>query len=281
MYNKNMVLKDKFSAVWVSHSSIKDYLRCPRSYYLRNVYKDPRTNHKITLVKPALSLGQVVHEVVESLSVLPVEDRLKTPLKARFLKTWEKVSGKIGGFKNKSEEEEYKERGIAMIENVVQNPGPLLAKAVKIKADLPYFWLSENDNLILCGKIDWLEYLPEDDSVHIIDFKTGRGTEDSDSLQLPIYYLLVQKCQKRQITRASYWYLAREKHLTRVDLPDPKKTEKEILEIAKKIALARKLDRMLCPHKGGCSACLPFEQILSGKAELVGVGGYNQDLYLL
>lgn len=276
------MIKDKFSAVWLSHSSIGDYLKCPRAYYLRNVYKDPKTRHKVNIIKPALALGQAVHEVIESLSILPVDIRLKTPLLSRFNKSWEKVTGKKGGFRSKSEEEEYKQRGIAMIKNVADSPGPLLTKAVKIaKGDLPYFWLSDEDNLILCGKIDWLEYLPETDSLHIIDFKTGRGTEDSDSLQLPIYYLLANNCQKRKVEKISYWYLARDKHLTNVKLPDISEAKKKLLEIGKKISLARKLDHMECKHKTGCMHCLPFEEILKGKAEFVGTGSYNQDLYII
>ena len=71
------MVRDKYSAVWVSHSSISDFLKCPRAYFLRNVYKDPATGHKITVVTPPLSLGTAVHEVIESLAVLPVEERLK------------------------------------------------------------------------------------------------------------------------------------------------------------------------------------------------------------
>src|SRR3990167_11317573 len=67
------MIKDKFSAVWISHSSIGDYLKCPRAYYLKNVYRDPKTNHKITLMQPSLALGQIVHEVIESLSRLQVD----------------------------------------------------------------------------------------------------------------------------------------------------------------------------------------------------------------
>ena len=72
--------KDKFKALWLSHSSIGDYLKCPRLYFLRNVYKDPISGHKFTVMTPPLALGQAVHEVVESLSVLPTEERLKNSL---------------------------------------------------------------------------------------------------------------------------------------------------------------------------------------------------------
>jgi len=39
MYNIKEKEKDKFAAIWISHSSISDFLKCPRSYFLKNIYK--------------------------------------------------------------------------------------------------------------------------------------------------------------------------------------------------------------------------------------------------
>lgn len=273
------MVKDKFSAVWVSHSSIGDYLKCPRAYYLKNMYRDPKTNHKVMLMQPPLALGQAVHEVVESLSQLPTESRFAESLLVKYDRAWQKVSGKLGGFASQSEEDTFKRRGAAMIKRIMNNPGPLANRAIKIRQDLPYFWLSEEDNIILCGKIDWLEYLESSDSVHILDFKTGKFDEDPDSLQLPIYVLLATKCQTRSVTRASYWYLDRDDAPVEVALPDLDQAYKRILDIAKKIQLARKLEHFKCPQNDGCRVCRPYEAILSGVATFVGVGGYSQDIY--
>jgi len=272
--------KDKYSAVWVSHSSIGSFLTCPRAYYLKNVYKDPKTGHKVQLMSPALALGQAVHQIVESLSIIPTESRFSEPLIPKFEHLWKSLSGKKGGFENEEQERRFFERGKEMLKRVVDNPGPLNNLAVKINMDLPYYWLSEEDNIILCGKIDWLEYLKEKDGVHIIDFKTGKGEEDPTSLQLPIYHLLVHNCQKRKVLKASYWYLDRNDELTPKKLPNLKKSHEQILKVAKEIKLARQLERFKCPH-GGCRACQPFEDIISGKAEFVGLNDYNQDIYIL
>ena len=184
--------KDKYTAVWVSHTSISDFLRCPRGYFLKNVYKDPKTGHKIKVMTPHLALGQAVHAVLESLSVLPVDKRFSDePLLAKYKREWQKVSGQQGGFQSEQEEAGFYKRGEDMLRRVMDNPGPIKTLAVKIQQDLPYYWLSEDENIILCGKIDWLEYLPDSDAVHIIDFKTGKVKEDENSLQLPIYKLLV------------------------------------------------------------------------------------------
>ncbi len=99
---------DKYSAVWVSHTSISDFLQCPRAYYLKHVYKDPITNHKIKLMAPPLALGQAVHEVIESLSILPVEKRFEVSLIQKFEALWKKVQGVKGGFNDPETEQRYR-----------------------------------------------------------------------------------------------------------------------------------------------------------------------------
>lgn len=275
-------MPDKYTAVWVSHTSISDFLKCPRSYYLKNVYKDPKTNHKIQLMAPPLALGSAVHEVLESLSVLPTDKRFDEPLLEKFERAWKKVTGKQGGFLSADVEQKYRARGEAMLRRAQQNPGPLSRLAVKIKEDLPHYWLSEEDNIILCGKIDWLEYLPDSDSVHIIDFKTSKTEEDSSSLQLPIYHLLVHNCQRRNVEGASYWYLDLNDDLTPKELPDLVEAHDMILKVAREIKTARNLERYRCPHGDeGCYACRPMERILKGEGEFVGENEYRQDVYIL
>jgi ATP-dependent helicase/DNAse subunit B len=275
-------MPDKFSATWVSHTSISDFLNCPRAYFLKNVYRDPVTKHKVQLMSPALALGQIVHDVLESLSTMPSSDRFKESLVHVFNRRWQKVTGKRGGFTTSDQEERYRKRGEAMMRRVMENPGPLTRLAVKIKQDLPQFWLSEPDNIILCGKIDWMEYLPDQDAVHIIDFKTSKKEEESSSLQLPIYHLLVNRCQQRRVAQASYWYLELNDELTSKELPDLAIAEAEILQIAKKLKLARQLERFKCPQgEDGCFHCRSMEKIVRGQAELVGTNDFGQDIYIL
>ncbi len=276
--------QDKYTAVWVSHSSISDYMACPRSYFLRNMYKSPKTGHKITLMSPPLALGQIVHEVLESLSVLPVAVRFKEPLLSKYEKNWQKVHGKLGGFFEEATENKYFERGREMLQRVIKHPGPTEELAVKIKTEegfeLPNFMLSEEDNIILCGKIDWLKYRPKDDSVEIIDFKTSRNEEGTESLQLPIYHLIASYCQSREVVGAAYWYLNLSDELTPKDLPPLEKSKEKILKIARQIKLARALRKFECPD-GGCHNCRPYEAILAGAAEFVGVDSMRRDIYVL
>lgn len=275
-------MADKFSALWISHSSISDFLTCPRSYYLKNVYKDPDTNKKIKIISPSLALGSVVHAVVESLSSVPVDERLQKPLLKMFDAEWENISGRKGGFTSDSQELEFKKRGEEMLRRVLAHPGPVGTLAVKINMDLPFYWLSESDEIILCGKIDWLEYIEDKEAVNIIDFKTGKRREESDSLQLPIYHLLVHNCQSRKVHSAYYWYLESEDKPTEVVLPDLESSENSVMKVAKKMKLARSLNSFECPNgEEGCYACRPFEKILKGEAEYVGKDNYGAAIYIV
>ena len=146
--------------------------------------------------------------------------------------------------------------------------------------ELPYFWLSAEDNIILSGRIDWLEYLSDTDSVHIIDFKTGRSQENKHSLQLPIYLLLASSTQSRPVSQASYWYIDSDLEPQPQSLPQIEPATKQILTIAKQIKLARQLKRFICPHSG-CRYCQPLEAVLAGQAQLVGTDNINREIYVL
>jgi hypothetical protein len=226
----------------------------------------------------------MIHELLEALSFLPAEERFSVSLLDKYNLLWEKVSGKLGGFKTQDEEDAIKERGALMLKRVIENPGPLLRKTIKVKKFdpnyLPRMDLSVEDNIILCGKIDWLEYLPETDSVHIIDFKTGKNDEKKDSLQLPIYHLIVKNFQPRPVSKASYWYLERNNDVTEVTLPNLEDAHFMVLSAARQVKRARENKAFAC-RRGGCFSCEPFEAILKGNAEFVGVGGYSQDMYII
>ncbi len=266
-------MADKYTAVWVSHSSMGDFIKCPRAYFLHNVYRNDQ-GRRINTVNSHLSLGIAVHETLEGLLKYRAEDRFKKSLLATFEENWKKVSGKVGGFKTPAEEADAKERARVMIVRADANRSFLEHKAVRLPEHAnnmpPNFYLSEDDNIILSGKIDWLEYVPEDDSVRVIDFKTGKNDEEKTSLQLPIYALLLNALQKRKVSGAAYWYLERNDGLTEVELPELTSSKERVLEIARKVKSAREKQEFACPKgPAGCFACKPFEKIIKGEAELV------------
>lgn len=294
---KSQDTRDPYSAVWVSHSSMGDFLKCPRLYYLHNVYKN-KLGRKIGITSPAMSLGVAVHNTVENLANFKVEDRMTRDLLQDYESNWQKVSGKIGGFMSEEIEVEYKARGISMIERVMRHPGPLVNKTVHFpprvagqeKVDmLPHFFLNDTDNIILCGKVDWLEYNPDDDSLTVIDFKTGKNEESEESLQLPIYELLLDRLQKRKVTGAKYWYLDRDDTPIDARLLPLDEAYTRVYAVAKQVAEARASGEYMCPKaESGCIHCRPYERVLAflrgdeeTGVEYVGKGEYKQDLYIV
>ncbi len=279
-------MPDKYSAVWVSHSSMGDFKTCPRSYYLKNVYKNPTTGRKMNIITPPLALGQAVHATLENLNQYSVEERFDRDLQHDLKVNWGKVSGKRGGFTSEEQEREAYERARAMITRVEEHPGPLKHKTVRLPTTHnnmpPNFYLCEEDNIILCGLVDWLVYVPEDDSVQILDFKTGKHDESEGSLQLPIYLLLLNALQRRHVSGAWYWYIDRDTEPTAKELPELADAKDAVLTLAREVKRARELKAFRCPRgESGCFACKPFEALLRGEGEYIGADEANRDVYVL
>lgn len=91
------------------------------------------------------------------------------------------------------------------------------------------------------------------------------------------------------MTGASYWYLDRDDAPITVNLPDENDSFKRVFAVAEQVknARARLLtekpeDVFLCPKgEKGCFACIPFEKVLRGEAEYIGIGEMRQDLYMI
>jgi RecB family exonuclease len=264
-----------FGSVWLSHSSLSDFAKCPRLYYLRNMYKDPASGKKIQLVNPFLTLGQVVHDTLESIRYLPVATRFDKPLPDIFEELWPSYEGKKGGFNSLDHEKEFKNRGYLMVKRVTDHPGPIasLSTVIKPKGDMvASFMLSEPDQLILCGNVDWVEVLP-DGTLHIIDFKTGKNEEDSGSLQLQIYLLLAAAGNRRPVTKTSYWYLDKDDFPKEVPIPDLTGVVDKLLSQGRAVKSARlhQNDGALNCPSGGCRYCRDYEKIVSKEAEPIGL----------
>ena len=66
---------DPYTAIWLSHSSINDFLSCKRLYFLKNIFKDPISKRKINIVSPYLSLGIAIHNTLEPLKEIETTNR--------------------------------------------------------------------------------------------------------------------------------------------------------------------------------------------------------------
>ncbi len=315
MSSQNITInkQDKYKAIWMSHSGMGDYEKCPRLYYLHNIYKN-KDNKKINITSPYMSLGIAVHNVLEDLINYKSEERLKIDLLSNFETEWKKYAGKVGGFESETQELEFKERGIGMIKNVMGDYKMLAKKTIPLSSYydgdmLPNYYISEEENIILCGNVDWIEYLEDTKSLKVVDFKTGKNEEKEDSPQLFIYKLLIEKLGcKWPVTAGAYWYLDNadkehsvvEKNINDVEFT--KKLEERIIKTGVEIRDKRYewvnnarfnkpgwiekkdfVDNFKCTSTSSFCDCKKYEKIINGdpSVEYLGMDMYGKDSYFI
>ena len=331
-------MPDKYKAIWLSHSSYENYIKCPRLYYLANIYKDPKTNNKVGMTSPYMSLGIAVHNVLEPLMEIKAEERGAINLPEKYTDEFNKFRGSIGGWKNEEEEESFYQRGLEMIESVQKHfaPSPLggeswgeglelveenkyilLEKSIRpslyYKGNMiPNIYISEKENIILCGSIDWIVYSPSLGEgvggwdVTVLDFKTGRNEESEESKQLIIYKKLFESLQNKwKVNSYAYYYLESDqiKYKDWTETEVNRRVEQMLnnfINIGVEIRDARYdilwskdkkyiekyfikdnfQSNFKCKNGAlGCRKCLPYESIIRGEAVYVGKGNYGQDLW--
>ncbi|MGM0438898.1 MAG: RecB family exonuclease [Patescibacteria group bacterium] len=266
--------------LWISHSAINAFERCPQSYYYQYQYKNPETGNRIQIVNPYFSLGLSVHQTIEELGSMSVEERLKVSLKDRFEEIWSEYSGKQGGFVSKKHEKEFKDRGEMMIDRVV-NSDFLEKPSTEIKETVPSIDLIPEEDIKLVGSLDWIRVM-EDGSYHIIDFKTGKNKEKKGSLQLPIYNILANKKLDGEVKKFSYWYLNSDDKLTPREFGSTEESLKIIKEKALEIKDHVENNNYPCHYNGKCFACGDYNKIFNGEAEFLGTDpDSGKDLYFV
>ncbi len=257
--------------LWISHSALSSFAKCPHLYYLEYEYRNPSTGNRIQITNPYLSLGLAVHQSIEGVLDFPLKERRKISLLDRFSQIFNSYRGLKGGFLFKKKEEEFYKRGLEMIERV--NESSLLDKeALKTTSSFPTLELFSQKELgvraLLVGSIDWIELLPNK-TAHIIDFKTGNSKENKGSLQLPIYAMLGEKNIKEKIGKLSYWYLQHDNSPVEQKIQEIKQYLHVIKEKTKDIKKAIDNQSFHCDFHKKCFGCKDYEKIFKGEAILV------------
>lgn len=290
---------DKYKAIWLSHSSLSDYKSCQRLYYFQNIYKNPKTGKKISLSSPYKTLGIAVHAVLEDLNKYKTGQRKNVDLLKSFIIEWNK-NLPLAGFENQEEENKFKDRGIAMLKNVMEDYKVFNKKTISTKSYydgnmLPNIFLNEYENIILCGNVDWIEYNSEDNTLSVVDFKTGKREEREDSYQLPIYKILLESLQNKwRVKNGKYWYLDSNK-IEEKDISDKmlEDIKKDLLKIGIEIrdkrfvwnvkaeiweAVANIEDNFVCHKKDKCE-CHKYDKVINNEAKYLGLDIYNKEVY--
>ncbi len=258
------------NTLWISHSAISSFDRCPRSYYLQYIYRNPHTGNRIQINNPYFSLGLAVHNTIEELSEVPIKKRTKISLTNRFDEIFSGYRGVAGGFISSVKEADFYQRGIKMMERV-ERSSFLHRPSVSTNTNFPTINLA-GEEIKLVGSLDWIELLP-DGSAHIVDFKTGNNKEGGDSLQLPIYTILAENNLSYKIKKVSYWYLQHDDEPICQEVKDTTNQLKIIKKKAQEIKQAIDSNHFPCRYPGRCFACGDYEKIFSGDAEMIAQGG--------
>jgi hypothetical protein len=270
--------------IFISFTSLSDFLKCPRSYYLKNIYRDPKTHFRLQVASPYLSLGSTVHDSVKWF--LDMKGQVvKKQLEEKFRNYWLKFSGKRGGFSSKEEEASFGQRGLKMLNNFFRNWRVLEKSAPAIT----FPKLSLVENLVLMGNFDFVG-VREDGALHIVDFKTG-ANDEKDPTQLYIYAILAEANLERPVTKISFWYLDREDEPREVVL-DPlgpkldwlKEKGKELKKVIEKgdWRCIKENARADLSSSGLCGECRIYTDLIEGRGEFqFSDYRYKKDVYYL
>ncbi len=275
-----MITKPKFeyikNPIFISYTSLSDFLKCPRSYFLKNLYRSPKTGNRIQMASPYLTLGSTVHDSVKW--YLDMKGQVtKKQLEEKFRNLWLKFRGKKGGFETRAQEAEFGKRGLKMLDNFFTNAQNL--EKITHQADFPKLNLFED--VILMGNFDFVGE-KADGSLHVIDFKTG-VTDEKDPMQLYIYAILAEANLGKSVSSASFWYLDRDDKPREIVL-DPLEPKLEWLKEKGKL-LKQAINEGVWACKDGeemCHECKIYTAIISGKGEFQFLDfRYKKDVYYL
>lgn len=262
--------------IFISFTSLKDFLNCPRSYYLKNIYRDPKSGNRIQVASPYLSLGSIVHDSVKWFLEIDEKPTLDGLIR-KYRGLWPKFSGKRGGFSTREEEGNFGSRGLKMLENFYKN-WQVLGKGAPAITFPKYPLL---DNMVLMGNFDFVGE-KMDGSLQIVDFKTSVNDE-KEPLQLYIYAILAESNYGKNVTSAGFWYLDRDDEPREIVL-DPLEPKLEWLkEKAKELKKAIE-ERMWVCSRGDelCRDCKDYQAIVDGKGEFQFTDHrYKKDVYYL
>ncbi len=270
---KQEFIKD---ALFISYTGLKDFLKCSRSYYLKNRYKDPKSGFKIQITSPYMTLGSLVHDAIKwYLQTNRTAD--KDALIKQFRNHWLKYRGKRGGFATREIEGEFGKRRLSMLDNFFKNA----ANLEKNVSNYGFLKFTLAPKIVLNGRLDFLGEQP-DGSLHVLDFKTGAKDEE-DPTQLHTYAILAESNFQKPVSKISYWYLDRESDPKEAVLDPLQDKLKWLTDKALQIQQAVKEDNWVC-IKGNdlCRECRAYQAVIDGKGEFqFSDEAFKKDVYYL
>lgn len=208
-----------------SPSKIEMFERCPKSYhfyYLDPIYSKMKTDLKKMPenIFSFYTLGRAVHNAITLFFHVSEDDRTWENLKNILKDTWtsefqwnkKPPLGEWGGFKTLNEEKQAYSQALSMLKNffaiqpknlkIEYLPTPDLRHSIQ---DYQKLIKPLTESFYISGKFDLITQ-NEDETLQIIDFKTGKK-EDNNSFQLKFYKVLAEANFQKPINKASFYFL--------------------------------------------------------------------------
>lgn len=182
----------------LSPTAVASFRQCPQQYKFRYI---DRLGDEYGGARPYFTMGNHIHDTLRQLlTMVPPEERnCETALKL-LRKNW--LRYRIG-FKGREDERRWAEKALRQLSSFVTTHDvrvrPYLVEASFEREITP--------GLVLHSRIDRVD-LQEDQTLHIIDYKTGNTPEASDWTQLYLNALALSRKTPYSVSKASFIYLS-------------------------------------------------------------------------
>lgn len=208
--------------------------------------------------KPYLTMGAHVHNALKDFfELVPLEQRSAARLEELLRRRWKENRS---GFASVDDEKKWGTKALNMLRLYVSK------NDVKVKPVMleDYYEAELTPDIKVLGRIDRVD--EEGDGLHVIDYKTGKASEEQpDPLQLLLYSFIIQHRSRRPVRRASYLYLMENRWVTLEPNEDDylamaERVEEEVQKIQTEKEFKPKMNDY-CSHCDFLSICPLKEQI--------------------
>lgn len=189
----------------LSYSRASTYLQCPYKYYLAYIVKLPG------LPKPYFSFGHSLHSALEWFHKpkLITETPTLDDLLLIYTESWESE-----GYSSPTEEARARDEGKSLLIDYHRH----VKKTWKPSFDVEKRFSIDIEGITVTGAIDRIDYDEENNSLELLDYKTGKwvpkSITDSDKFQLTIYAIASKRIWNKTVTNVSYLFLREMKYLS-------------------------------------------------------------------
>lgn len=210
----NKLVSENYKSIKISVSMLNNFFECPRKWYFRNFLRLPE------IKQVYLTLGTVVHGMIESIlkgkysaSEIPSDDHLKKTIEQKFIEE---------GVVDDNNLRKLTKDACIILKNWIDNYYEKLLPDFKSERSVSFVDKKNFPHLVMYGKIDLTEYLPNEE-VYVTDFKTGspktagviekiddEGRMSDLMRQLTMYSYLLSGDKNTKVTNSKLLFLESE-----------------------------------------------------------------------